>query len=148
MSRGARGELFDHGRFGQFISIGVIGAVIDISISSVLILVAEFPPEIAKLVGAEVAIIVMFMLNDRFTFGEIDTKGVRHAVRRLIKSNVVRSGGLAVQVLVVFVLTRLSVSVYVGDIDVWPVLTMPIAIGCGFLVNYVGETLITWRAHV
>lgn len=132
-------------RFGRFASVGIIGASIDLAISSTLVLMTDLPPELVKLIGAEVAIIVMFFINDRWTFHEIDSRSRWHTVKRLVKSNVVRSGGLLVQVAVVFVLTRLSISVLVGETDVWPVLTMPIAIACGFLANYVGETLFTWR---
>ena len=147
MMVGMTDALFDRGRFGRFISVGFVGASIDLVISGGLVLTTEIPPELAKLIGAEAAIIVMFVINDRWTFGEVDTRGLRHAIRRLIKSNVVRSGGLAIQVMVVFVLTRISIEVVYGGTDIWPVLTMPIAIGCGFLANYMGETLFTWRVN-
>lgn len=141
----ASAALFDRTRFGRFISVGIIGASVDVSISSILILATVIPPELAKLVGAEVAIILMFLVNDRWTFAEFHSRNRWHTVRRLIKSNLVRSGGLAVQVAVVFVLTRLAISVMVASTEIWPVVTMPIAIACGFLANYLGETLITWR---
>lgn len=134
-------------RLGKFISVGAVGAVIDLSISTSLLLRTDLPPELIKLIGAEAAIIVMFVLNDRWTFRQSETRGLRHAIRRLIKSNLVRSGGLAVQVTVVFVLIRLPVSFDVAGTDLWPIMTMPIAIACGFLVNYTGETLFTWRVN-
>lgn len=144
---GAVGALVDSTRFGRFASVGLVGASVDLTISSLLVLGAAVPPELAKLIGAEVAIILMFFINDRWTFREVETAGRWHVLRRLIKSNLVRSGGLIVQVIVVFVLTRISITVIVGGTDIWPVLTMPIAIGCGFLANYVGETLVTWRVN-
>ena len=137
--------LLDRRRLGKFISVGVVGAAIDLTISTTLLLRTALPPEVIKLIGAEVAIIVMFLLNDRWTFRQSETRGIRHALKRLVKSNLVRSGGLAVQVTVVFVLIRLPVSVELSGTDVWPILTMPIAIACGFLANYTGETLFTWR---
>lgn len=137
--------LLDRGRFGRFATVGIVGATIDITVSSILVLGAEVPPELAKFVGAECAIVLMFLLNDRLTFRDEETRGVWHGLRRLVKSNVVRSGGIAVQLVVVFVLTRSGIAILLGGIDVWPILTMPIAIACGFLFNYVGETLVTWR---
>ncbi len=137
--------LVDRTRFGRFASVGIIGASIDLSISSTLVLTTTIAPELAKLIGAEVAIIVMFFINDRWTFRAIESRGPWHTLRRLVKSNLVRSGGLAVQVFVVYILTRMPIIVPVGGTDIWPVLTMPIAIGCGLLANYVGETLFTWR---
>ena len=66
-------------------------------------------------------------------------------LKRLGKSNLVRSGGLAVQVAIVWVLTGLAVSVSVFGHDIWPLVTMPIAIAAAAVVNYVAEGLFTWR---
>lgn len=140
-------ELVSGTRFGKFLSVGAIGAVLDLSIASTLTLTGLLSPEWAKLVGAECAIVLMFLINDRWTFATHGTDGVGPKLRRLLKSNVVRSGGLAVQFLVVRFLTRLDVEVAVAGTDVWALLTMPIAIGCAVLVNYVAESLFTWRVQ-
>lgn len=142
-----RGALLDPVQLGRFVSVGAMGAVLDLAVSSVILMGTGTPPHLAKFIGAECAIVAMFVVNDRWTFSTAVTVGWRHRLRRLVKSNLVRSGGLAVQVLVVYALTGLPVSVDVGGIDLWPLLTMPIAIGCGFLLNYVGESLLTWRIH-
>lgn len=142
-----RASLVDPARFGRFASVGLLGATVDLTVSSALVLGPSVAPELAKFIGAECAIILMFLINDRWTFAESETQGWGHRVRRLIKSNVVRSGGIAIQIIVVFVLTRISISVMVAGTDIWPVLTMPIAIACAFLVNYIGESLFTWRIH-
>ena len=140
-------RLFEWPHFARFATVGILGASVDLMISMSLTLMTEIPPELAKFVGAEVAIVVMFVVNDRWTFGDITTRGWRQWIYRLLKSNVVRAGGLTVQILVVFVLIRVGISVFVGETDVWPALTMPIAIACGFVVNYLGETLVTWRVR-
>ena len=152
MSRGVletltnlRDALVEPIRFGQFVGVGAVGAVVDLTISATLTLAGVLSPEWAKVVGAECAIILMFLINDRWTFADHGAAGWIPKARRLLKSNIVRSGGIAVQFLVVFVLTRLDVTVVVAGTDVWPVLTMPIAIGCAFFVNYTAESLITWR---
>ena len=137
--------LFDLNRFGRFATVGAVGAILDVTISGSLVLWAGIRPEIAKFVGAECAIVLMFVLNDRVTFTEAETRSWWHGVRRLLKSNIVRSSGIVIQLLVVFLLTRTGVTVYVAGVDIWPVVTMPIAIACGFFFNYVGETLVTWR---
>lgn len=137
-------ELATADRFGKFLSVGAVGAVLDLSVSSTLT-IAGVPPEYAKVVGAECAIILMFFVNDRWTFPEHGQSGVLATGRRLLKSNLVRSGGLVVQFLVVRVLTRLDVSVVVAGTDVWAFLTFPIAIACAFVFNYTAESLITWR---
>lgn len=139
------GTLFNWARFRQFATVGIIGAIVDLSISVPLALFTDLPPEIAKFLGAEAAIILMFTLNDRWTFADARSATLFHWLRRLVKSNLVRSGGIVIQLTAVFLLTRIGMTLDIGGIDVWPVIVMPIAIGCGFIFNYVGETLITWR---
>ncbi len=147
MIRRAARALVDGRRLRRFITVGILGASVDLSVSVSLVLLTAIPPEVAKFLGAELAIIIMFVVNDRWTFRDIETRDGWHWLRRLIKSNLVRGGGLLVQVIVVFILTRIGVTMYVGETDIWPAVTMPIAIACGFIVNYTGETLITWRAY-
>lgn len=147
MTDGALDALIDRRRLLRFVSVGVAGAAVDLPVSAGLVLVTQVPPEVAKFVGAELAIVVMFVINDRWTFREAGRSGWWHGLRRLVKSNGVRGGGLLVQLVVVFVLVRTGVEVWVGGTDLWPAIVMPIAIGCGFVVNYTGETLFTWRAQ-
>lgn len=144
---GVRRALVDARRVGQFASVGAMGAGVDLLASATLLMAGGVPPELAKLVGAECAIVAMFLINDRWTFLEAGSSGRRGRFRRLVTSNVVRSGGVLVQLVTVFVLTRTGVTVHVGGTDLWPILTMPVAIACGFALNYAGETLVTWRAH-
>jgi len=142
---GALDELATGRRLGLFASVGLVGAAIDLSISTTLTLAGLTSPVVAKAVGAEAAIITMFLINDRWTFPDHGTNGRGAKLRRLVRSNVVRSGGLAVQLVVVYLLTRQNVVVEVAGTNVWDAVTMPIAIGCAFLVNYVAESLFTWR---
>ncbi len=138
-------ELATRRRFGKFASVGLIGATIDLSISTTLVLMTTLPPEFAKLVGAEAAIVTMFLINDRWTFPNHGTAGIRSKLGRLLRSNLVRAAGIGIQLTVVFLLTRRDVVVTVAGTNVWDALTMPIAIGCAFLINYVAESLFTWR---
>lgn len=142
-----RDALVAPGRLGQFVGVGALGALVDLAISSFLTLGAVVPAEWAKLVGAEVAIVLMFLINDRWTFADHGAAGLVAKLRRLIKSNVVRSAGVAIQFTVVYVLTRLDVTVIVRGRDLWPLFTLPVAIGCAVIVNYVAESLLTWRVH-
>lgn len=142
-----REELVSGTRLGQFASVGVAGSIVDLSVAASLALAGLLSPEWAKLVGAECAIVLMFLINDRWTFASHGTNGLRPKLRRLLKSNVVRSAGLAVQFLVVRSLTRLDLELIVGGTDVWTLVTMPIAIACASLVNYLAESLFTWRVQ-
>lgn len=142
---GVLDELATGRRLGKFASVGAVGAVIDLSVSTTLTLATEIPPEAAKVVGATLAIATMFLINDRWTFPDHGQTGLGPKLRRLVRSYAVRSGGVLVQVAIVFLLTRQDVVVIVAGTNVWDALTMPIAIGAAFFVNYVAESLFTWR---
>lgn len=139
-------DLISSSRTGKFISVGAFGAVIDLSISYTVKLSGLLSAEWAKLVGAEFAIIIMFFLNDRWTFARYGSMAYLDQSYRLFKSNLVRSIGLLVQFGVVWYLTRLN-EVVIAGIDVWAMGTMPIAIICSFLVNYLAENLVTWQVQ-
>jgi putative flippase GtrA len=150
--------LFSVVRFGQFASVGVVGAVCD---NVVLLATAELgvaaavaellgvpglAPEVAKGFGIETAVVVMFLLNERWTFADEGRPGLGPLLRRLATSNVVRLGGIAVQ-LVVFSLVyrRLFIDLSVGGVDLWLLVASVTGIGVGMFVNYVTESLVTWR---
>lgn len=133
-------------RFVQFALVGGLGFLVD---QSILIAIVEFSNltlevagsdvtlEVAKIIAAETAIVVMFLVNDRWTFqawGDTD-RGAR--LRRLLRSNLVRIVGIVVATVVLSALVRgLGMNVFVAN---------AIGIGCGFVVNYTFETLYTWR---
>ena len=132
-------------RFGKFASVGAVGAVFDLTTSSLLSYLLGVAPAVAKLLGAEVAIVVMFAINDRWTFADHGREGLWPKLRRLLKSNLVRSAGLAVQVVVVSVLSSLDVRLVLFGVNLWTMVTFPVAIAASVLVNYVAESLFTWR---
>jgi putative flippase GtrA len=132
-------------RFGQFVSVGAVGALFDVTTTTVLIVGFGLLGEYAKLVGAEVAIVVMFAINERWTFSELGAPGAWPTLTRFLRSNLVRSGGLAVQFLIVRGLRQLDVTVVVLGFDLWQLIPIPIAIGASVLLNYVAESLLTWR---
>ncbi|MFB6131670.1 MAG: GtrA family protein [Salinigranum sp.] len=145
MSNSTFDALLSGVRFGKFASVGAVGAVFDLTVSTLLIVGAGVPGEYAKLAGAEVAILVMFAINENWTFAEHGADGTWPTFRRLVKSNLVRSGGVAVQVLVVYAFSRLDLSLLVAGVDLWKLIPLPIAIGVSVLLNYVMESTFTWR---
>ena len=132
-------------RFGKFVSVGAVGALFDVTVTTALIVVLGVLGEYAKLAGAEVAIIVMFVINERWTFSELGAPGPVPTLTRFLRSNLVRSGGLAVQFLIVRGFRQLDVSVVVLGFDFWQLIPVPIAIGASVILNYVAESLLTWR---
>ncbi|MDZ7746323.1 MAG: GtrA family protein [Halobacteriales archaeon] len=145
MNRQQLRALLARDRIGQFLSVGVVGAGFDITTATVLRELGVYP-ELAVFAGIEVAIVVMFLLNDRFTFAEEGASGVRATARRLATSNVVRIGGIVVQLGVFRLLYRVpDITVSVAGLDAWFVAAKVSGIGAGMVVNYVTESLFTWR---
>jgi putative flippase GtrA len=133
-------------RFGQFVSVGIVGAVCDTTVLVVLTEVVGVLPEIATLVGIETAILVMFAINENWTFAGEGGDDRRSLAGRLFRSHTVRAAGSATQFLVfVAVFRGIPVSLPVAGIDAWLVVAKGGGIGVGMLVNYVAESLFTWR---
>lgn len=132
-------ELVSGMRFGQFLSVGIVGAICDNLVLVAVVETTAMRPFYAKVLSAEAAIVLMFLINERWTFAEFGTSSVRAVVRRFVTSNVVRAGGASVALVVLFVLTELF--------DVWYLAANVVGIGIGFVLNYTAESLATWRVH-
>lgn len=140
--------LFSGARFGQFASVGIVGALLDFTVLILLAGVADVPALIAKLVSIEVAILVMFAINERWTFATEGETGTHPVLRRLARSHAVRAAGTVTQLSVFAVVSGMVVtSATVFGVDPWLLATNAIAIGTGFVLNYTFETLWTWQAH-
>lgn len=125
-------------RFGQFLAVGVLGAALD---NAALVGLYEFtavPLAPAKLASAELAILFMFVLNERWTFAAWSGADPHDVLRRVVTSNLVRFGG---------VLVATGVLLALAELGVWYVLANLVGIGVGAVVNYAAESLFTWRVH-
>jgi putative flippase GtrA len=141
--------LLSGARFGQFVSVGVVGALSDNAVLATLKLLFGVPELWAKAAGVETAIVVMFLVNEHWTFAGQGASGRIPFLKRLGKSHLVRSGGVAVQLSVYWVLvTLVDVTVVVFGTDLWFLVASPIAIAVAMSVNYVFESLFTWEVHV
>lgn len=132
-------SLVSGGRLLRFASVGLLGTAVDFSVLVALVELRDVPIELAKVAGAETAIIVMFALNERWTFSQWGANGIRPLCRRFGTSNVVRLGGLIVATVVLSTLVRLFGVPYL--------LANAIGIGCGFVVNFLAESYFTWSVH-
>jgi len=135
-------------RFGKFVSVGVVGAVCDTTVLMILSEGFGVMPEIATLAGIETAILVMFLINDNWTFARAGREGRSPLFRRLARSHAVRTGGSLTQFAIFVVVYRLLfVEVSLVGIDLWILVAKGSGIAVGMLVNYVFESLFTWRVH-
>jgi len=142
------GALVSGVRFGQFVSVGIVGAIADTIVLTTVKLALGAPDLLAKAAGVETAVIVMFFVNEHWTFADEGGDDRRSLVARILKSHLVRSGGVTVQLVVYGILTSvLTVEVVVAGTDWWFLLASPIAIATAMTVNYVFESLFTWQVH-
>ncbi|AWB28043.1 GtrA family protein [Halococcoides cellulosivorans] len=142
------GALLSGVRFGQFVSVGIVGAAADTAVLMVFRLVFGAPELLAKAAGVETAILVMFAVNEVWTFADEGAMDPRSLATRIAKSHLVRSGGVTVQLTVYTVLTQImAVEVVLAGTDWWFLLASPIAIAAAMGVNYVFESLFTWQVH-
>jgi putative flippase GtrA len=130
-------SLADPRRFTQFLSIGALGAVVDNVVLWLVVQLGPLTPTPGAVVSKECAILVMFLLNEQYTFSGFVDGGFRATVGRLVRSNVVRSGGAAVGIGVLHLLTT--------QFGVWFIAANVVGIGVGFVFNYVFESIVTWR---
>ncbi|WP_181686150.1 GtrA family protein [Halorhabdus salina] len=135
-------------RFGKFVSVGVIGAICDTTVLMVLSEGLGLMPEIATLLGIETAILVMFVINDNWTFARAGADGNRSLVRRLARSHAVRAGGSLTQFTIFVIIYRqFFMEFSLVGIDLWILVAKGSGIAVGMVVNYVFESLFTWRVH-
>jgi putative flippase GtrA len=134
-------------RFGQFVSVGAFGAVCDNAVLGTL-LHFGVAPELAKLAGAETAIVLMFLVNEHWTFANQGAPGVIPFVRRFLTSNLVRAGGVVVATVVFSqIYRRFDVSVALAGFELWFLVANLFGILAGLVVNYVAESLFTWQVR-
>lgn len=124
-------------RIGQFASVGAIGAVIDVTTLAAVVEFTGIGPLVGKLIAAETAILVMFVINEHWTFADFGRSSAGDLVRRFVKSNTVRIGGTATAFLTLYLLHSV--------VGIWYLAANVAGIGLGFFVNYAFESLFTWR---
>jgi putative flippase GtrA len=145
MSEGRLSALVSGVRFGQFASVGALGAVCDTSVVVLLTTYAGVYRGSAKLLGAELAIVVMFLVNEHWTFSTEGRAGRWPLLRRFLKSNLVRAGGVVVATVVFVFVSGFPSMLPFGGESLWLVVANGVGIAAGMFVNYVAESLFTWR---
>jgi putative flippase GtrA len=143
-------ELLSGIRFGKFASVGAVGAVFDTTTFVVLDQFLGVPTGVANAIGIEVAILVMFTVNDNWTFASEGNSDGRSLGGRLLRSHLVRAGGSTLQwtiLYLVLVVYAIGFDVSLAGVGLWPIVVKGGAIGIAMFVNYVFESLFTWRVH-
>ena len=126
-------------RLGQFASAGLTGTAVDTLTLFVLVEYGSFHPALAKVFAWELALAVIFTINERWTFASYGSSNPRALGRRYLRSHIVRLGGFLVTLSVLLAL--------VYGVGVWYLVANLVGIGAGFVVNYTCESLYTWKVH-
>ncbi|WP_436347526.1 GtrA family protein [Natronorubrum sp. FCH18a] len=126
-------------RFTQFASVGFVGAAVDMIVLAVLVDVFDVWYLTSKVLSWELAIIVIFAVNERWTFADYGSMTPRALGKRFLRSNAVRFAG--------FLVTLSVLAVLVDGFGIWYLAANVVGIGIGFFVNYTCESLYTWKVH-
>ncbi len=124
------------GPFGKFLVVGTIGFIINTVVLEAMVKIA-FHPAIGSLVGAELAIISNFILNNRWTFGDRRISGNRQIIK-FLQFNTTSVGAILIQAGSVFVGTWFfGVSTYR--------FFYIIGVGIGLIWNYIMYSKVIWK---
>ena len=118
-------------RAARFCLVGGTGIVINTAVLYLLSRGLGLPLPLSSAIAVELAIISNYVLNDRFTFA-----ARRPSLRRLAKFNATSLGGLGVNVVIVWLLTRHGVYFLVANF---------VGIAVAVVVNYTFSVAWVWR---
>jgi len=119
------------GRAARFCLVGGTGIVINTAVLYLLSRGLGLPLPVSSAIAVELAIISNYMLNDRFTFA-----ARRPSFRRLAKFNATSLGGLGINVVTVWLLTRHGVYFLAANL---------VGIAVAVVVNYTFSVAWVWR---
>lgn len=123
----------------QFGSVGVIGGIVDNTLLVTLVEVGGIALIVSSILSKELSILLMFGINEKWTFSGMGTAGSPGLSGRLVKSNLVRAGGATVGIGTLYLLHT-----WFG---VWYLLANVLGIGFGFIFNYMLESYVTWQTY-
>ncbi|TYT60589.1 GtrA family protein [Natrialba swarupiae] len=126
-------------RLTQFAGVGFVGAIVDFVALYALVEWTVLGPVVGKAISWELSIVVIFAINERWTFSEFGSVGPRALGRRFLRSNAVRFAG--------FLVTLAVLTGLVYGFGVWYLAANAVGVGIGFFVNYTCESLYTWKVH-
>lgn len=129
--------MIDFWRLFKFAIIGGIGATLNTSLLYVFTESLGLYYLVSSILAVEIAIVFQFTLNDFWTFRDRRSNSIKIFIWRLVKSNVWRTFGMAVNVSILFILTEFF--------GVYYIVSNFAGIFCAFLINYFLENKLTWK---
>lgn len=125
-------------RLVRTLSVGVVAVIVQTTIFEILSTYLHvFSPSTAVLIGAEIAILTNFYLNNRFSFH--DRQHSISLFSRLTRFHLVVSGSVILQWLFVFIAEHQTTNLVIIHI------AYAVGIILGFFWNYTFYLLFVWR---
>lgn len=121
-------------RMVRFCSVGILGIVVNTALLYLLTDTGGLNPLISAVFATEAAILNNFLLNDRWTFSDVERVIPWH--RRALRYNSVALVGLVISVVTLAGLTHL--------LGIHYLIANLFAISAGTLWNYTGSSYFTW----
>jgi putative flippase GtrA len=121
-------------RFGRLLKFGAVGAIGVIINTTVLFVLSHWvglPLLLSSAIAVELAIVSNFFWNNRWTFACRSP-----SLARFVKFNAASLGGLTVNVVTVWGLTRTGLYFLIANL---------VGIGVGVAVNYACSVVWVWR---
>ncbi|MDL0138598.1 GtrA family protein [Halobacterium salinarum] len=120
--------------------MGIIGLIVDNATLAALVSGFDTSISLGAIISKELSIIIMFFLNEYYTFADRRTPGEHiRQIYRFAKSNAVRAVGGAIGI---------AVLLFVNNVfGIWYLAANIIGIATGFFANYTLESIVTWKVH-
>ena len=119
----------------KFLIAGFLGLIVDTGLLYIFVEFVGFSPRLSKLISTESAIIMIFFINESWTYKDHRPGTL---LTRFLKSNGFRLVGLVVGVFTIQVFLDFGLHLVVANL---------LSIGLELIFNYTFETLVTWKAH-
>lgn len=111
------GELI---RIIKFVFAGGIGAIINLLSLYLLTNFGNFHYLLSGLIAIEIGLVSSFFINKSWTFKDRNTEGIIFLVRSLVRDHLVRSGGMAINFIILGILTSLGLHYMLSQaIGIW-----------------------------
>lgn len=124
------------GQYNRFASVGAIGAIINTVLLFILTDFANIWYMASAVISTEVAIISMFLMNNKITFKPVKS-GLNEMLRGIINSNIVRSAGIVVQLGLLYLLVEYG--------NIHYVVSNILAIFIASALTFYGEKYHNWQ---
>lgn len=124
-------------RLFKFSLVGAAGAIVNTSLLYILTEFCRLYYLVSSIIALEIAIVFQFVANDFWTFREKRSSSLSVFFQRLLKSNLWRLLGIAVNIFILYSLTEF--------LGLYYILSNIAGIFCAFALNYTLESRLTWR---